>query len=82
MSDSATPWTVAHQAPLSLELSSQGYWSELPFPSPKQKQNEAQLVVEKSSSWDLRGGSVVETALPMQAAEVQSLVRELTSHTP
>ena len=29
-----TPWTVAHQAPLSLGLSRQEYWSRLPFPSP------------------------------------------------
>ena len=29
-----TPWTVAHQAPLSTEFSRQGYWSGLPFPSP------------------------------------------------
>ena len=29
-----TPWTVAHQAPLSMEFSRQGYWSELPRPSP------------------------------------------------
>ena len=28
-----TPWTVAHQAPLSMEFSGQGYWSGLPFPS-------------------------------------------------
>ena len=30
----ATPWTVARQAPLSVGLSMQGYWSGLPFPSP------------------------------------------------
>ena len=29
-----TPWTVAHQAPLSTEFSWQGYWTGLPFPSP------------------------------------------------
>ena len=29
-----TPWTVAHQATLSLEFSRQEYWSRLPFPSP------------------------------------------------
>ena len=27
-----TPWTVAHQAPLSLGFSRQEYWSGLPFP--------------------------------------------------
>ena len=26
-----TPWTIAHQAPLSIELSRQEYWSRLPF---------------------------------------------------
>ena len=30
----ATPWTVALQAPSSMEFSRQEYWSGLPFPSP------------------------------------------------
>ena len=30
-----TPWTVAHQAPLSMGFSRQEYWSGLPFPSPE-----------------------------------------------
>ena len=34
VSDSATPWTVAHQAPLSMGFSRQEYWSGLLFPSP------------------------------------------------
>ena len=35
MSDSfATPWTVAHQAPLFKEFCKQEYWSGLPFPFP------------------------------------------------
>ena len=34
VSDSATLWTVAHQAPLSMEFSRHEYWSGLPFPSP------------------------------------------------
>ena len=29
-----TPWTAAGQAPLSMELSRQEYWSELLFPTP------------------------------------------------
>ena len=28
------PWTVAHQAPLSMGFPRQEYWSGLPFPSP------------------------------------------------
>ena len=34
VSDSATPWTIAHQAPLSMGFSRQEYWSGLPFPPP------------------------------------------------
>ena len=32
---SVTPWTAAHQAPLSKEFSRQEYCSRLPFPSPR-----------------------------------------------
>ena len=31
----ATPWTVAHQAPLSMEFSRQKYWNGQPLPSPE-----------------------------------------------
>ena len=34
MFDSESPWAVGHQAPLSMELSWEEYWSGLPFPSP------------------------------------------------
>ena len=33
MSNSLRPWTIAHQLPLSMGLSRQGYWSGLPFPT-------------------------------------------------
>ena len=29
-----TPWTGAHQAPVSMGFSRREYWSGLPFPSP------------------------------------------------
>ena len=29
-----TPWTVAHQVPLSMGFPRQEYWSDLPFSSP------------------------------------------------
>ena len=32
VSDSETPWTAAHQAPLSIGFSRQEYWSGLPLP--------------------------------------------------
>ena len=31
---SVTPWTIAHQAPLSVRFSRQEYWSGLPCPPP------------------------------------------------
>ena len=31
----ATPWTVAHQAPLPIGFFGQEYWSGLPFPPPE-----------------------------------------------
>ena len=34
VSDSATPWTVAHQDPLSMDFSRQEHWSEVTFPTP------------------------------------------------
>ena len=42
-----TPWTVAHQAPLSMEFPRQEYWSALPFPSPG---NLPDLGIESRSS--------------------------------
>ena len=35
----ATPWTVAHQAPLSMGFSRQEYWSEYPCPPPEDLPN-------------------------------------------
>ena len=35
----ATPWTVAYQAPPSMEFSRQEYWSGLPRPSPGYRPN-------------------------------------------
>ena len=34
-----TPWTITYQAPQSMEFSRQEYWSELPFPTPKDLPN-------------------------------------------
>ena len=34
MSDFVTPWTIAHQVPLSMGFPRQEYWSGLPFISP------------------------------------------------
>ena len=47
MSDSATPWTVAHQAPLSVESSRQEYWSGLSCTPPKNLPNPSPLHFRK-----------------------------------
>ena len=43
----ATPWTAAHQAPLSMGFSRQEYWSGVPLPSPKSKF--LQIFLERAS---------------------------------
>ena len=35
-----TPWTVARQAPMSMEFSRQDYWIGLPFPTPRDLPNQ------------------------------------------
>ena len=42
----ATPWTAAHQAPLSLGFSRQEFWSGLPFPSPVCESEKGKEVVQ------------------------------------
>ena len=39
MSNSLQPWTVAHQAALSMRFPKQEYWSGLPFPPPREPPN-------------------------------------------
>ena len=47
---SATPWTMASQAPLSMGFSRQEYWSGLPFPSPVIKYEMSEVGEVKSLS--------------------------------
>ena len=39
----ATPWTAAYQAPPSMGLSRQEYWSGVPLPSPEKVNNQVQF---------------------------------------
>ena len=51
-----TPWTIACQAPLSMEFFRQEYWSGLPFPSPGDLPNpgiETSLCVSCTERWIL-----------------------------
>ena len=55
---SATPWTVACQAPLPMKFSRQEYWSRLPFPSPGDLSNpgtESASLVSPAFSIGLHG---------------------------
>jgi len=46
----ATPWTAAHQAPLSMGLSRQEYWSRVPLPSPSGGRGEGKT--DKRKVWE------------------------------
>ena len=48
------PWTVARQAPLSMGLSRQEYWSGLPFPPPKHIIASTKHDFQKTLLWTLR----------------------------
>ena len=45
-----TPWTVAHQAPLSMGFSRQEYWSGVPSPSLNQSHAKAKSKLDLKSS--------------------------------
>ena len=67
------PWTVACQAPLSMEFSRQEYWSGLPCPSPE----------DHPDPWiEPRSPALQEDTLPSGPPEVprksnQSIVKEI-----
>ena len=58
----ATPWTIAHQAPLSTGLSRQEYCSGLPFPSPGDLPNPG--IKPKSTASPALEGGFFTTVLP------------------
>ena len=60
MSDSVTPWTVALQAPLSMEFSRQEHWSGLPFSSPERGPKPLNLETKSAP----RCGSPLNCAAP------------------
>ena len=62
LSDSATPQTVACQAPLSMEFSRQEFWSGLPHPPPEDLPNPgtepwSSALQADSSPFELQGKS-------------------------
>ena len=49
-----TPWTIAHQAPLSMEFSRQEYWNRFPCPPPgESSQSRDQTHISCVSCWQV-----------------------------
>ena len=69
MSDSATLWTVAHQAPLSMGFSRQKYWSGLPCPPPGDLPNTG-----------IKPTSPVSPALQVDSLPTEPLGKPLLQH--
>ena len=65
-----TPWTVACQAPLSMEFSRQEYWSGLPFPTPGDIPD---LGIEPTSPVDPALAGQFFTAVPPEKPFYQSI---------
>ena len=71
MSNSANPWTVAHQTSLSMGFSRQENWSVLPFPTPGDLPNPGIKPMTLVSP-ELAGGFFT-TAPPVKPLSVKEL---------
>ena len=69
------PWTVAHQAPLSMGFSWQEYWSGLPFPSPGDLPNPG--IKPGSPTWQANALTSAPPGMPLNT-RIQSLKKPLT----
>ena len=87
------PWTAAHQAPLSMRFSRQGYWSGLPFPSPGDLPNPGiepgspalqadSLLTELQGKPCFRISGFIRKLLKIQQADVSRLFLWMTSWSP
>ena len=72
LSDSATPWTVDHQASLSLEFPRQEYWSGLPSPSPGLVPTQGSNLVSRAAGSLLHCRRILyQLSPPANAADVR-----------
>ena len=71
---SATPWTVAQQAPLSMGFSRQEYLSELPFTSPGDLTHPG--IKPKSSALALRFFTTEPPVKPLHFFKLSKYLRE------
>ena len=84
VSDSATPWTVAHQAPPSMGSSRQECWSGLPFPSPGDLPNPGMLprspVVQAGRLPSQPPGKLLKAYTSLRAYSTYWAVHALRNH--
>ena len=81
MSDSVTQWTVARQAPLSIEFSGQEYWSGQPFPSQGDLPNPGIKPISPTSPALQAGFSPLASSLPViQTIQGQNLAAIWQNH--
>ena len=72
MSDSAIPWTVTRQAPLSMGFSRQEYWNGLPFPPPGNLPNPGIKPVSLMSP-ALAGGFLTKSAIRGRSGKYKAI---------
>ena len=79
----ATSWTVAHQAPLSVEFSRQEYWCVLSFPSPEDLPNPGtELASLVSLVSPALAGGFFTTGATWEALGAGNIVMSRTEHSP
>ena len=79
----ATSWTVAHQAPLSVEFSRQEYWCGLSFPSPEDLPNPGtELASLVSLVSPALAGGFFTTGATWEALGAGNIVMSRTEHSP
>ena len=74
-----TPWTAAHQAPLSVEFPRQEYWRGLPFPSPGDLPNQGSNLCLLHCWWSLYHCTTREVNTSAWAANGLCLLLQLDS---
>ena len=80
-----TPWPTAHRAPLSMEFSTQEYWSGLSFPTPRDLPDPGIKFTSLASPVLVGGFFTIEPlgkSLPMHEKKVKSLSRVQLFATP
>ena len=65
-----TPWTIAHQVPLSIEFFRQEFWSGLPFPPPGDLPNPG--MEPESAAWQDTESQVKYLAQVLKRGSVRS----------